>query len=262
VTLHDVTFLEVPTFGRVTTSGMALLVRLAARRSDALITGSAAARDQICSLLGLDPRRFSVVHHGFEPRHAAPATPAEEIRARYGLGRARVVLCVAAKRPHKNQELLVRAAALLDPDVSIVLVGHAEPYEKKLRALARELDLDGRVRFEGYIPDADLEGLWRIASCAAFPTLGEGFGLPVLEALAHGVPVAGSRLPVLEEVGGSLLHYFDPHDAPDAARAISEALHDGEAARLGPAHAAAFSWAAAARGTHAAYERALAQRPR
>jgi glycosyltransferase involved in cell wall biosynthesis len=258
VTLHDVTFLEVPTFGRVTTAGMALLVRLAARRADALITGSAAARDQICSLLGLDPSRFSVVHHGFEPERTGPMTPGDEIRARYGLGDARIVLCVAAKRPHKNQELLVRAAALLDRDVTIMLVGHAEPYELRLRALARELDLDGRVRFEGYVSDADLEGMWSIASCAAFPTLGEGFGLPVLEALAHGVPVAGSRLPVLEEVGGALLHYFDPHDPADAARAITHALGDHEAQRLGPGHASAFTWAATAQGTHAAYERALA----
>jgi glycosyltransferase involved in cell wall biosynthesis len=262
VTLHDVTFLQLPTFGRVTTWGMALLVSRAARRADALIAGTAAARDQICSRFHLDPGRFSVVHHGFEPKVLAPATPAKEIRARYGLGSSRIVLCVAAKRPHKNQELLLRATALLDPDLEIVLVGHPEPYELKLREIARELDLDGRVRFEGYVSDADLEGLWNVASCAAFPTLGEGFGLPVLEALAHGVPVAASRLPVLEEVGGTLLHYFDPRDPADAARAIDAALVDREAASLGPSHAAAFTWPAAARATHAVYERALAHRPR
>jgi glycosyltransferase involved in cell wall biosynthesis len=241
---------------------MKLIVREAARRADALITGSPAARDQICARMRLDPRSFTVVHHGFEPGRAAKVTSAAEIRDRYVLGGSRVVLCVAAKRPHKNQELLVRAAGLLDPDVTVVLVGHAEPYELKLRALAHELDLDGRVRFEGYVPDADLEGLWSVASCAAFPTLGEGFGLPVLEALAHGVPVAGSRLPVLEEVGGPLLHYFDPHDPADAAQAIDRALVDRETARLGPRHAAAFTWAAAARATHGVYERALEHRSR
>ncbi|HEV2923488.1 MAG TPA: glycosyltransferase family 1 protein [Solirubrobacteraceae bacterium] len=262
VTLHDLTFLQMPTFGRVTTWGMALVVRLAARRADALIAVSTAARDQICTQFHLDPARFAVVHHGFQPKAGVPATPGAEIRAGYGLGDARIVLCVAAKRPHKNQELLLRAAALLDPDVVIVLVGHPEPYELKLRELARELDLGGRVRFEGYVSDADLECLWTVASCAAFPTLGEGFGMPVLEALAHGIPVAGSRLPVLEEVGGTLLHYFDPRDPADAARAIDRALIDRDAARLGPAHAAAFTWASAARATNAAYERALALRPR
>jgi glycosyltransferase involved in cell wall biosynthesis len=102
----------------------------------------------------------------------------------------RVVLCVAAKRPHKNQELLIRAVPTLDPDTTIVLAGHAEPYELRLRALARELGLEERVRFVGYVPDGDLEGLWGVAGCAAFPTLAEGFGLPMLEALTHGVPVA------------------------------------------------------------------------
>jgi glycosyltransferase involved in cell wall biosynthesis len=122
----------------------------------------------------------------------------------------------------------------------------------------RDLDLDGRVRFAGYVPDADLEGLWRVACCAAFPTLGEGFGIPVIEALAHGVPVAVSDLPVLREVGGELPHYFDPHDPEDAARAIRAAMSDTSAARLGPVHAAQYSWRAAAEATHEVYERVLA----
>jgi glycosyltransferase involved in cell wall biosynthesis len=258
VTLHDVTFLLRPTFGRLTTWGMGLLVRSAARRADGLIAGSAAARDEICSVLGIDPRRFSVIHHGHEPNRRVASPPEDQIRARYELGDSRVVLCVAAKRPHKNQELLVRAATSLDPDVAIVLAGHAEPYERQLRELVRDLDLDGRVRFAGYVPDADLEGLWRVACCAAFPTLGEGFGIPVIEALAHGVPVAVSDLPVLREVGGELPHYFDPHDPEDAARAIRAAMSDTSAARLGPVHAAQYSWRAAAEATHEVYERVLA----
>lgn len=262
VTLHDVTFLVRPTFGRVTTLGMGLLVRLAARRADALITGSAAARDEICEVLGVERSAFTVVHHGAEHADVVTPTPREAIRERFDLDGARVVLCVAAKRPHKNQELLVRAAASLDADVVIVLAGHAEPYERELRTLTRELGLDDRVRFVGYVSDADLQGLWAAAECAAFPTLGEGFGIPVIEALAHGVPVAASDIPVLREIGGGLPHYFDPLDPADAARAIGEALHDTDAARLGPAHAAQFSWSAAAEATHEVYLRALAAHAR
>jgi glycosyltransferase involved in cell wall biosynthesis len=140
----------------------------------------------------------------------------------------------------------------------IVLAGHAEPYEASLRALARELGVEQRVRFVGYVPDADLEGLWALAGCAAFPTLGEGFGIPVIEALAHGLPVAASNIPVLEEVGGELVHYFDPHDPADCAREIRAALEDGRARTLGPAHAAGFSWQRAALATHEVYERVLA----
>ncbi len=261
VTLHDVTFLVRPTFGRLTTWGFGLLVRAAARRADGLITATVAAREEICSVLGVDPARFDVVHHGCEPAHAERATPQAEIRARYELEGMRVVLCVAAKRPHKNQALLIRAAAALEPDVAIVLAGHAEPYERELRSLARELDLGKRVRFVDYLPDADLEGLWAVADCAAFPTLGEGFGIPVIEALAHGVPVAASDIPVLREIGGGLPHYFDPHDPADAARAIAAALADTEARRAGPGHAARFTWGEAARATHETYERVLALRP-
>ena len=259
VTLHDVTFLLTPTFGRLTTWGMGLLIKAAARRADGLITGTAAARDEMCLALGTDPARFSVVHHGHEPTRAVTPTPAETVRARYELSDLRVVLCVAALRPHKNQELLIRAAQMLDPDTAIVLAGHAEPYAAELRALARELGLASRIRFVGYVSDADLEGLWGVASCAAFPTLGEGFGIPLIEALAHGVPVASSELPVLREVGGELPHYFDPHDPGDAARAVQAALADTDTARLGPAHAANFTWSAAAQATHEVYERVLAR---
>jgi glycosyltransferase involved in cell wall biosynthesis len=260
VTLHDVTFLLRPTFGRVTTWGMGLLVKAAARRADALITGSLAARDEICGVLGVAPEAFTVVHHGVrQDREATPAASAQ-VRERFGLIGRRVVLCVAAKRPHKNQELLVRAAASLDPDVAIVLAGHAEPYEDELRALALRLGLEDRVRFVGYVTDAELEGLWNIADCAAFPTLGEGFGIPVIEALAHGVPVAASDIPVLREIGGGLPRYFDPHDPADAAEAIERAMRDEETARLGPAHAAQFTWDAAAEATFEVYERAFASR--
>jgi glycosyltransferase involved in cell wall biosynthesis len=257
VTLHDVTFLREPTFGRVTTTGMGVLMAIAARNADALITGSHAAAQEICTRLEVAPSRFTVVHHGYAPRNVLAPTPEAELRARYGLGDARLVVCVAAKRPHKNQELLIRALPSLDPDIALVLAGHAEAYEQELRELARELGLAERVHFVGYLPDADLEGLWRSAACCALPTLGEGFGIPVLEALAHGVPLACSDLPVLREVGGALPSYFDPRDPSDAARAIRAALSDTATAAEGPPHAAGFTWEASAHGTHEAYERAL-----
>jgi glycosyltransferase involved in cell wall biosynthesis len=159
--------------------------------------------------------------------------------------------------PHKNQGLLVRALPSLPADTLVMLAGHAEPYEAELRALAGELGVAEHVRFVGYLPDDELEGLWRLASCAAFPTLSEGFGLPVIEAMARGVPVACSDLPVLREVGGEVAHYFPPDDIPAAAAAIEAAWADPNAARAGRERAARFSWEAAARGTLEAYRRAL-----
>jgi glycosyltransferase involved in cell wall biosynthesis len=147
--------------------------------------------------------------------------------------------------------------AELPDDVVILLVGHPEPYDAQLRALAAELGVTDRIRFVDYVPDSDLEGLWRIAAAAAQPTLGEGFGLPVLEALAHGVGLAASDLPVLREVGGELVHYFDPRDPAAAAAAIRAAMDDREMSERGPLRAEDFTWAAAARATYGVYERVL-----
>jgi glycosyltransferase involved in cell wall biosynthesis len=170
------------------------------------------------------------------------------------------VLCVAAKRPHKNQELLLRALVSLPDDVVLVLAGHEEAYAARLRELADELGVQGRVRFLGHVPDQELDGLWTLAACAAFPTRAEGFGLPVLEALRRGVPVACSDIPVLREVGGDLPVYFDPDDAVGAAAAVEQALGRADVATDGPRQAAAFTWQATAGRTLDAYERALAAR--
>jgi glycosyltransferase involved in cell wall biosynthesis len=257
VTLHDVTFMHTPTFGRVTTWGITQVISRAARDADSLIAVSAAARDQICSTLGIAPERFSVVPHGVGPVPRAQPVSADPLRERLALGDRRMVMCVAAIRPHKNQELLIRALAQLPDDVLLVLVGRHEPYADGLRALASELGVGDRMRLAGYVDDGELERLWALAACAAFPTRAEGFGLPVLEAMARGVPVACSDIPVLREVGGDAPVYFDAADPSSAAAAVLSALDDHERARSGRQRAADFSWPEAARGTMEAYERAL-----
>jgi len=257
VTLHDATFMHTPTFGRVTTWGMTQVVRRAANDADALIAVSEAARDDLSAALGIDPARFTVVPHGVGAVPRAEPAPESWVRERLGLGDGRIVLCVAAVRPHKNQELLVRALPHLPDDVTVVLAGRHEGYDKRLRELAAELGVEGRLRLAGYLPDSELERLWKLAGCAAFPTRAEGFGLPVLEAMARGVPVACSDIPVLREVGGEVPEYFDPSDPVAAAAAIVTAMDDAARGRRGVERAAHFSWADAARGTMAAYERAL-----
>jgi glycosyltransferase involved in cell wall biosynthesis len=260
ITFHDVTFLRIRTFSLATTLAFRSIVGPAARRADALLTGSAAARDEICATLGLEPTRFLVVPHGAGRPPSGPVADEGEIRRSLGLEGAQVVLCVGAKRPHKNQEILLRALPHLPEDVALVLVGHPEAYDAELRSLAADLGVSGRARFLDYLPDSELEGLWRMTSCAAFPTLGEGFGLPVLEAMQRGVSVACSDIPVLREVGGEVPFYFDPRDERDVAAIISAALRDSSRTKAGKAHAATFTWERAARGTFEAYERAMAAR--
>ena len=108
----------------------------------------------------------------------------------------------------------------------------------------------------GYLTDAEVEVLWSLAACAVFPTLAEGFGLPVLEGMARGVPIACSDIPVLHEVGGDTPRYFDPGDPDAAANAMVASLGDRARGLLGVERATHFSWSDAARGTMEAYERA------
>jgi glycosyltransferase involved in cell wall biosynthesis len=260
VTVHDVTFIRIGTFGRATTWGMRQVVTRAARDADALIAVSAAARDDICRAIALDPARFTIVPHGAGPVPRGEPADERAVRAHLGLDGRRLVLCVAALRPHKNQELLVRATPHLPEDVLVVLAGRQEPYAERLRELSRELRVDERVRLAGYLPEPELERAWLLASCAAFPTRAEGFGLPVLEAMARGVPVACSDIPALRELGGEVPRYFDPDDPAGAARAVAASLGDRERGRRGAERAKRFSWSEAARGTMEAYERAVAAR--
>ena len=248
-TVHDATFLRVPTFSRATTLAMKAVIGGAGRHADALITASAAAADECAAAFGLRREDFLVVPHGAGRLPDVQPAPIDRLGIPAG---ARVVLCVAAIRPHKNQALLVRALEHLPQDVWVVLAGAQEPYAEQLRGRPR-------VVLPGYVSDAELEGLWRRADAAAFPTLGEGFGLPVLEAMQRGIAVACSDLRVLREVGGDLPAYFDPHDAEGAAGAIEHALlADGAAGRD---RAGQFTWQRCAQGTYEAYERAVAARP-
>lgn len=256
ITVHDVTFFRHTTFSRVTEFGMRQVVSRAVRHAQGLITATAVSRDEICEVLGLDPASFSIVPHGVDHRTQVEPAPESEVRRRYDLDGRRLALCVAAKRPHKNQELLVRALPRLPDDVVLVLAGHPEPYDRELRSLADSLGVSGRVRFVDYVPDAELEGLWRLADCAAFPTLAEGFGIPVIEAMSRGVPVAVSDIPVLREVAGDAAVYFDPHSPGSAAGAIRSVLDNPGLGENGPARAGRFTWANAAEGTWDAYVRA------
>lgn len=255
-TLHDVSFFTESTFGLVTTHGMRTIMRGVSRDIDAALTGTAVARDEICDVLGLDPSFFVVAHHGFAPRLEAGDLDPAGVRERLSVGDSRLVLCVAAKRPHKNQELLVRAARLLPDDVRILLVGHAEAYAGDLERLIAEQDVADRVLLVDYLSDQDLGSLWSTAACAAFPTRAEGFGIPVVEAMDRGVPVACSDIPVLREVGGDVPRFFSPDDPVACAAAVREALNGDDRGAAGAARAAGFTWAASATATLEAYRRA------
>lgn len=257
VTLHDLTQLRERTFGRVTTYGMTGMLLGATRDADALLAVSAAAQRDLAATLHLRPSRLAVVPHGL--RGVGAGAPEAEVRAALDLPEdCPLVVCVGAKRPHKNQELLIRALPkLAREDAVLVLAGHAEPYDQHLRSLADALGVAGRVRFAENVDDRLLEGLWRIADVAAFPTKAEGFGFPVLEAMLRGVPVACSDIPVLREVAGGHAQHFPVDDPGLAAAAIDRAMAAPDVAAA-QQYAAGFTWQRAARATFDVYRSACA----
>jgi glycosyltransferase involved in cell wall biosynthesis len=260
LTVLDVHFFTVSALPPVSAFAFRQLTSRAARAADGLIAISEAARREVSAVLEIPEERFTVTPLGPGRAPAVDPLSPDAARARHGLDGRVIVLCVAAKRPHKNQQLLLRALAHLPREAIVVLAGHPEGYDRRLRELAAELGVSGRVRFLDRVDDAELEGLWAVADCAAFPTRSEGFGLPVLEAMRRGIPVACSDLPVLHEVGGDVPAYFDPDDAVGAAAAIERAMADTGAVARGRERAAGFTWAETARRTLEAYERALAVR--
>ena len=174
---------------------------------------------------------------------------------------------MSAKRPHKNLAGLLDALAVIPPERRpvAVLPGYPTPYETELRVHADRAGVAADVRWLGWTPEADVEGLFALAGAFVVPSLYEGFGLPVLEAMARGVPVACSDRASLPEVAGDAALLFDPERPEQIAAAIERLLGDpAEAARLreaGRARAAQFTWARTADLTLASYERALAAAP-
>jgi glycosyltransferase involved in cell wall biosynthesis len=164
---------------------------------------------------------------------------------------------VSAKRPHKNLPRLIEALAGIDDRPVLVMPGYPTQHDAELRDLAARLGVADDVRLLGWVSDADLEGLYALADAFAFPTLFEGFGLPVLEAMARGVPVACSDLPVLREVAGDAAVMFDPRDVSAIRSAIVQVLSGGADTAAGRERAARFTWERTAELTVASYERAL-----
>jgi glycosyltransferase involved in cell wall biosynthesis len=265
VTIHDLIYRLYPeAHSGVLSLGMRVLVRLAAERSHRVIADSLSTRDDLVRLLGVPAHRVDVVPLGVGRGDGIESAPADEIRTRYELGTGPLALSVSAKRPHKNLPRLLEALALMPTErrPMLVIPGYSTWHEHALRDQTAQAGLQDHVRFLSWVPERDLEGLYTASACFVFPSLYEGFGLPVLEAMQRGLPVACSDRSSLPEVAGDAALMFDPEDPQAIAAAMERLLTDGDlAARLrvaGRERAARFTWEAAAEGTVRSYHRALA----
>jgi glycosyltransferase involved in cell wall biosynthesis len=264
-TIHDLNYIVVPEahFG-VRGLGMRALVPAAARRSRRIIVDAGSTKRDLTERLGTPADKIDVVALGVSQEPATEPVDAGQLRARLGLGERPVALSVSAKRPHKNLARLLDALAAIAPDrrPALVVPGAPTPYEAVLRDHAQRVGVAGDVVWPAWLSTAELEGLYALATLVVFPSLYEGFGLPVLEAMARGVPVATSNRSSLPEVAGDAALLFDPEDT-DAIRAtIERVLSDPrERERLrdaGQERARSFTWERTAALTVAVYERALA----
>ena len=267
LTVHDLSFVRVP--GAASPRLKAYLDRVvprSVRRADHILADSQATKDDLVALYGTPPDRISVLLSGVHPRFR-PASPeaVAAVRARYAVGDAPFVLAVGTVQPRKNYERLMAAFAALPPalaDVRLVIAGGKGWLEGPIHAAMESLGLRDRVQFIGFVADADLPALYTAARCLAFPSLYEGFGLPVLEAMACGTPVLTSNVSSLLEVAGEAAVLVDPLDVEGITDGLRRILSDDALRSVliarGFERAAAFTWERGAGQLRALYVRLVA----
>ena len=267
VTVHDLIYARFPeAHAGIRDRGMGVLVPQAVRRSHRVIADSMSTRDDLVELLSVPPEDIDVVPLGLGQVRRATPLAEREVQARFDLGERHVLLSLAAKRPHKNLLALIGALARLSADTRplLVLPGYPTAHEAELRERAVSEGVADDVRFPAWVSAEEVEGLWALADVFVFPSLYEGFGLPVLEAMARGVPVACSNASSLPEVAGEAALLFDPHDEAAIAGSLRRLLDDHalreRLRNLGLAQVEQFTWERTARATLHSYERALGGR--
>ena len=264
VTIHDLIYRLIPeSHPGFRSMGMRVLVPTAARRANRIIVDAASTVEDLRRFVGVDPSKVDVVPLGIRQSRRPRPMPEPELREWLGAAGRPLVLSVSAKRTHKNLLRLLGALKLVPPPARplLILPGYHTAHEEQLRQRADELGIGGDVRFLGWVSGEELEGLYDASACFVFPSLAEGFGLPVLEAMSRGVPVACSARGSLLEVAGDAALFFDPGSERDIAGALERLLTDTSLAerlrQAGRDQAARFTWQATAEGTLASYVRAM-----
>lgn len=265
VTVHDLAFMRYPErFPPAKARYLRTAVQLSARRATQIITVSEHTRQDLIEFFRVQEERVTVIHSGVDARfHPGDADAAARVRGEKTGGR-RFVLYVGTLEPRKNLDVLIRAFAAAKrtggSNRALVLVGARGWMDSHLFALVNELDLGEHVVFAGYVPSDELPGWYNAADLFAYPSAYEGFGLPLLEAMACGVPAITTASSALAEVAGDACITVEPGSEEALRVALMQVLSD-EGLRsamraAGLQRASAFSWEQAARATADVYARA------
>ena len=253
VTIHDCIHLRFPQYlpNRAAPLYARTMMRMAASRARRVLTVSNASKQDIVHYLRVPTDKVEVIYNAIDERLAAPPTEEDldRVRQRFQLT-APYILYAGNIKPHKNVDRLIEAYAILRrrgfDEVKLLIIGDEISKYPNLRRLVHRFQLHQHVRFLGFVPDATLAALYRMAAAFVFPSLYEGFGLPPLEAMAAGAPVITSNVSSLPEVVGDAALLIDPMDAGAIADAMARVLSDpvlsAELTRRGHLRVSAFSW--------------------
>lgn len=258
VTLHDVMFMRHPEFLHPEwVDSLKKMVGQATSRADAVIAVSEFTKRELVECLGLPEQRIHVIPNGIGPGFCQIADQArlDRARAKYDVT-APYALFVGRLEPKKNLGTLIRAwhemRRMSGQRITLVVAGSKGPSYPALRGLARELGVERDIRFTGAVEGPDLPALYAGAELFVFPSLYEGFGIPVLEAMACGTPVVASTCAAVSEVAGDAALAVDPTNVEELAAAMSHVITQSELRRKlvesGLRRAKEFSWARTARG--------------
>lgn len=261
MTLHDLQYLTYPRyFGRTKRAYLGATVPRSVQRCDVVVVPSDFVRGTVLDAFGVAPERVVVVPHGLAPGLGRNSTPEAVLRRRYGLGDGPVLVLPAVTHPHKGHGFLLRLLAehWRDPELRLVLIGGVGAAEGEVLAAIDRLGLGERVIRAGRVPDADRDGLVRLAEALVFPSEYEGFGAPVVEAMALGTPVITSDRTCLPEVVGEA-GLCRPLELDAWAPALEEVRQRrAELVAAGQRRARSFTARAAAERLLGAYRQVLA----
>jgi glycosyltransferase involved in cell wall biosynthesis len=242
VTVHDLIFERFPQlYGTVDRHIYRWKFRSAAERARLVVAISHQTGRDLHDLYGVPWSRLRIVYQGCHPAfwQAMPAAQLEEVARRHGLS-AGFVLQVGTIEERKNLLLTVRAVAAL-PGVTLVVVGRMTPYARKVQDFVAQNGLGGRVRLLSGVGTGELAALYRLAAVAVYPSFFEGFGIPIVEALASGTPMVTTRGGVFPEAAGPGSAYVDPRDPEELRAALASILADPD--RRAAMRTAGLGWA-------------------
>lgn len=226
VTIHDLIFLRLShCFSFVDRFIYGCKCRYACRHADHVIAVSECTKRDIIYYYGIPEDKISVIYQGCDPIFSRLTTEdkRKEVKRRYNLPE-HYILSVGTIEERKNSLILVQALKHLPEELHLVLVGRPTAYIRKLKSCMTEAGLQHRVHFLHGIPSADLPAIYQCADTFAYPSVYEGFGIPILEALNSRLPVVAATGSCLEEAGGPHSLYADPHDAEAMAAAVRNTL--------------------------------------